>query len=208
MSKLPGTLGEYVTVGMAVELLGHKREQTGRFYSLVKKGLPTYKLGGMTLARFSELAEHAKLAASKPPWPEPLASLPMEHLHSRNGAAELLGVSPRTINRYASNGTVKSVSLSAWGGYTLYIIPSTKSMPTYMHIGDWTLELELTNKGRLNIVLRNPNVEWSHFEPSFGNQYPRMVFLANGHTSDKVVATIRMDLERDREWKKQQPKLL
>jgi hypothetical protein len=156
MSELPGVLGDYVTVAMAVELLGFRKEQTGRFYSLVKKGLPTYKVGGMTLARFSELAELAGLPEdASPPWPAKLADLEMEFLHSRNGAADILGVSPRTVNRMAASDKVATVDLSAWGGYSLYQLGTTTSHPEYVSMGDWTIEIEIDEKNRLNIVAAN-----------------------------------------------------
>jgi hypothetical protein len=160
MSKLPGVLGDYVTVAMAVELLGFRKDQTGRFYALVKKGLPTYKVGGLTLAKFAELAQLAGLPEeASPPWPSKLAGLKMEFLHSRNDAAAILGVSPRTVNRHAVIGTIGTVDLSPWGGYTLYQLGTVTPHPEYWTIGDWDIEAEVDERGRLHINLSNEGLD-------------------------------------------------
>lgn len=177
MSNLPGVLGDYVTVAMAVELLGHSREQTGRFYSLVRKGLPTYKIGGMTLAKFSELAELAGLPElASPPWPAKLASLEMKFLHSRNDAAEIVGVSPRTINRQANAGEISTVDLAPWGGYTLYQLGTTARHPGYIILGDWQISYELDERGRLIMTIVNNKLKAPFMLASMAHR-PRMMFI-------------------------------
>jgi hypothetical protein len=191
MSKLPGVLGDYVTVAMAVELLGFRKEQTGRFYALVNRGLPTYKVGGMTLAKFAELAELASLpAGSKPSWPSKLGELEMKHLHSRGDAADILNVSPRTVNRQAASGIVGSVDLSPWGGYTLYQIGEIKPLPTYISMGRWKMVMETDEKGRLHIVATGGDT--GHPFIMLGmSSHPQKAFI---HSSElePAVATFRV----------------
>jgi hypothetical protein len=193
MSKLPGVLGNYVTVGMAVEMLGHKRDQTGRFYVLVKKGLTTFKIGGMTLALASEFAELAGLPAdSKPPWPAELASLPMATLYARNDAANRLGVSPRTINRYANEGQITAVDLSAWSGYTLYQLEASIKQPRYISVGDWKLELTVDEKERLHIVATNEQFDTEQLFLGLGvSSYSRKAFVYEGDMTPPI-ATFRV----------------
>jgi hypothetical protein len=154
MSDLKGTLSDYVTVAMAVEMLGHKREQTGRFYNYVSNGLETYKLGGITLAKVKDFTSAAGLpAGTSSLWPAELASLPMSKLLARNEAANVLGVAPGTINHYAKIGKVKAYDLSPWGGRMAYVVDENGLAPKYMHFGDWTIKASESKDG-FNVTLR------------------------------------------------------
>jgi hypothetical protein len=178
MANLEGNLGDYVTVSMAVEILGYPRVQTGRFYALVRKGLPTYKVGGMTLALASELLAFADLPADTSiPWPAKLAGLNMKFLHSRDAAASILGVTPRTVNRYADKGTLGFVDLAPWGGYALYQLGTVTPHPQYIDIDGWTIEAEVNEDGKLKVALARKDAKDAFCMLSFGNAYPRTTFF-------------------------------
>jgi len=177
MSKLVGKLKNYVTVGMALDILGHPREQTGRFYTLIKQGMPTYKLGGMTLAKAHDLIFFAGLPSdTKVPWPAELAELDMSKLRSRNEMANFLGVSPRTVNRLAKKGEITAVDLSRWSGYTVYLLtPDMRPERHTVKAGDWIVETSIDDKGRLIVDIQSK--ERGLFIEHSLSQHPTAAFI-------------------------------
>ena len=159
MDSLTGKLSDYVTVAMAVEMLGHSRDQTGRFYSLVAQGLPTYKLGGTTLAKTKDFTAIAGLpAGTSSLWPAELAGLQMNNLYSRNDTANLLNVAPRTVNSYANRGKITAYDLSPWGGHVVYRLSGNSAPSKQMKIADWTIKATLGN-GKLTVRIQGSGTD-------------------------------------------------
>jgi hypothetical protein len=169
---LYGTLSDWLTVGMATQMLGVPSAHTSRFYEIVKKhALPLHKIGGTTLVNAIEFARAAGLpAGTSPPWPAELARLPMASIYSRTEVSQIFDISITTVYKWVEQGRIQQISLEEWNTYPVYYIQSVKNDPVPITIKAFGRELKIAEvDGELQINIKlpkdSPELEATCFHP-------------------------------------------
>lgn len=145
-------LGDYIGIGMAAMLMGRTPEQTGVVYDIIDKhGIPVYKVGGVSLISFEDLAVCLGEKLDKnaaPMWPKEIGELPMKHIFSRTELAKMLNVSVGTIHRRATEGKITALDLSEWNMHSMYYYNGqvAPQLPVELTIGGRRVKVSLSDE--------------------------------------------------------------
>jgi len=167
-----GTLSEWLTVGMATQLLGKPIDHTGPFYAIVAdNGLKVFKIGATTFVNASNFVEAAGLPAGTGSlWPAELARLPMAKLYSRSEVAEKFNVSFPTVYKWAEDGKIQQISLEDWKAHPIYYLESVENDPVPIALKAFGNEFKISCVGgelRIDVKLPDdlPRVKATCFVP-------------------------------------------
>lgn len=139
------TLNDCLTYWMAMDVLGIPKDQNVRLYRLIEKEeIPTTKVGAIPLLDRAKIEELAGPDADVPKFPPHVAYISLNNLIGAKEAADILGVTTRTMRNLASRYVVDTVDLSHWGGHRLFSKRSVVSEVNKRNMIDQARKLKYT----------------------------------------------------------------
>ena len=114
-------LDDCLTHKMALEMLNAPRGQNMRIYRMIENdNLETIKIGNIPFIDREQFIEAASLSVEYERFPPYIAAWPLSGLADVHEAAQILGVTTRTIHNLSNSYVIESIDLSHWGGHLMF----------------------------------------------------------------------------------------